>query len=132
MAITEECCYATGKRKESIAKVWLQPGSGNILINKREIKEYFRRDSLEMAAKQPLIITDTLDSFDVHATVLGGGVSGQSGALRLGISRALLVYDPNLRSSLKKAGFLTRDAREVERKKCGQPGARKRYQFSKR
>ncbi len=90
------------------------------------------RDSLERVAKQPLIVSDTLKSYDIHATVLGGGLAGQSGALRLGISRALTISDPNLRSTLKKAGFLTRDARVVERKKYGQPGARKRFQFSKR
>jgi small subunit ribosomal protein S9 len=127
-----ETYYATGKRKEAIAKVWLQPGNGKILINKRDIKEYFMRESLERVAKQPLIVTDTLKSYDIHATVLGGGLAGQSGALRLGISRVLTISDPNLRSTLKKAGFLTRDSRVVERKKYGQPGARKRFQFSKR
>jgi small subunit ribosomal protein S9 len=127
-----ETYYATGKRKESIAKVWIQPGNGKILINKREIKDYFCRDSLERTAKQPLVVTDTIKSYDINATVLGGGLAGQSGALRLGISRALTISDPNLRSTLKKAGFLTRDSRVVERKKYGQPGARKKFQFSKR
>jgi small subunit ribosomal protein S9 len=124
--------YATGKRKESIAKVWLQLGEGNISVNNRTLKEYFRRDSLETNVQLPLVLTETLKSYNVKASVLGGGVSGQSGALRLGIARALIVSNPELRTPLKRAGFLTRDAREVERKKYGQPGARKKYQFSKR
>ena len=124
--------YATGKRKEAIAKVWIQPGEGNVIVNKKKVDEYFRRDSLEMNVKQPLILTDTATSYDVAATVTGGGLSGQSGALRLGISRALIVSNPNLRPTLKSAGFLTRDSRIVERKKYGRPGARKRFQFSKR
>lgn len=124
--------YATGKRKESVAKVWLQLGEGNISINNRTLKEYFRRDSLETNAQLPLVLTETLKSYDVKASVLGGGVAGQSGALRLGIARALIIMNPELRTPLKRAGFLTRDAREVERKKYGQPGARKKYQFSKR
>lgn len=128
----EERYYATGKRKESIAKVWLQPGEGSITVNKRTPDEYFRRESLETIFKQPLVLTDTLESFSIVARVQGGGLSGQSGALRLAISRALLVSNPNLRTTLKKAGYLTRDARVVERKKYGQPGARKKYQFSKR
>ncbi len=124
--------YATGKRKESIAKVWLQLGEGNISINNRTLQEYFRRDSLQTNAQLPLVLTETLESYDVKATVLGGGIAGQSGALRLGIARALIILNPDLRTPLKRAGFLTRDAREVERKKYGQPGARKKYQFSKR
>jgi len=128
----EEKFYATGKRKESIAKVWLERGEGNISINKRDLKEYFRRDSLETNVKLPLVLTETLESYDVKVTVMGGGLSGQSGAVRLGIARALIETDPNLRIPLKRAGFLTRDAREVERKKYGQPGARKKFQFSKR
>jgi small subunit ribosomal protein S9 len=128
----EEKFYATGKRKESIAKVWLERGEGNISVNKRDLKEYFRRDSLESNVKLPLVLTDTLKSYNVKVTVLGGGLAGQSGAMRLGIARALIVTDPNLRTPLKRAGFLTRDAREVERKKYGQPGARKKFQFSKR
>lgn len=128
----EEKFYATGKRKESIAKVWLERGEGNISVNKRDLKEYFRRDSLETNVKLPLVLTETLKSYDVKATVLGGGLAGQSGAMRLGIARALIESDPNLRTPLKRAGFLTRDAREVERKKYGQPGARKKFQFSKR
>jgi len=128
----EEKFYATGKRKEAIAKVWLERGEGNISVNKRDLKEYFRRDSLETNVQLPLVLTDTLKSYDVKVTVLGGGLAGQSGAMRLGIARALIVTDPNLRTPLKRAGFLTRDAREVERKKYGQPGARKKFQFSKR
>jgi len=128
----EERFYATGKRKEAIAKVWLESGEGNISVNKRDLKEYFRRDSLETNVKLPLVLTDTLKSYDVKVTVLGGGLAGQSGAMRLGIARALIVSDPDLRTTLKRAGFLTRDARAVERKKYGQPGARKKFQFSKR
>ncbi|NIP99523.1 MAG: 30S ribosomal protein S9 [Nitrospinaceae bacterium] len=132
MADAEEQFYATGKRKNAIAKVWLTPGEGNILVNKRNLHDYFQRESLETQAKLPLVLTQTLDHYDVMASVCGGGHSGQSGALRLGISRALLETDPNLRTTLKKAGLLTRDSRKVERKKYGQPGARKRFQFSKR
>lgn len=128
----EEKFYATGKRKEAIAKVWLERGEGNISVNKRDLKEYFRRDSLETNVQLPLVLTDTLKSYDVKVTVLGGGLAGQSGAMRLGIARALIVSNPDLRTPLKRAGFLTRDARAVERKKYGQPGARKKFQFSKR
>jgi small subunit ribosomal protein S9 len=129
---TIEKFYATGKRKESIAKVWIQKGSGKISVNKKSIKDYFCRESLECIIKHPLITTETLETIDIQATVQGGGLSGQSGALRLGISRALILTDSSLRSPLKKAGFLTRDSRTVERKKYGQPGARKKFQFSKR
>ena len=101
-------------------------------VNNRTLKEYFRRDSLETNVQLPLVLTETLESFDVKATVMGGGLAGQSGALRLGIARALIETNPDLRTPLKRAGFLTRDARAVERKKYGQPGARKKYQFSKR
>ena len=124
--------YGTGKRKESIAKVWLEPGAGNIVINNKKVREYLKRESLEETVKQPLAITNTLGSYDVRASVRGGGLSGQCGAIRLGISRALLVINPGLRIALKRAGFLTRDSRIVERKKYGRPGARKRFQFSKR
>mgnify|MGYP003958069561 FL=1 len=129
---TIEKFYATGKRKESIAKVWIQKGSGKISVNKKSIKEYFCRESLECIIKHPLVTTETLETIDIQATVQGGGISGQSGALRLGISRALILTDSSLRAPLKKAGFLTRDSRTVERKKYGQPGARKKFQFSKR
>ena len=129
---TIEKFYATGKRKESIAKVWIQKGNGKISVNNKSIKEYFCRESLECIIKRPLITTDRLSSIDIQATVQGGGLSGQSGALLLGISRALILTDSSLRGPLKKAGFLTRDSRAVERKKYGQPGARKKFQFSKR
>ncbi|MBT3183067.1 MAG: 30S ribosomal protein S9 [Nitrospina sp.] len=129
---TIEKFYATGKRKDSIAKVWVQQGEGKISVNNKSLKEYFCRESLECIVKHPLITTETLTSVDIHATVHGGGLSGQSGALRLGISRALILTNSELRAPLKKAGFLTRDSRTVERKKYGQPGARKKFQFSKR
>ena len=124
--------YATGKRKQAIARVWIKPGSGNVIVNTKEIKDYFMRDSLVMNIKQPLTCTSTKESYDISATVIGGGLSGQAGALRLGVSRALLEADPGHRAALKRGGFLTRDARSVERKKYGRPGARKRFQFSKR
>lgn len=132
MISTEEKIYATGKRKEAIAKVWLQSGDGKIVVNNKDLSVYFARKTSDMIVKQPLEITNTLGSYDINATVMGGGLSGQAGALKLGISKALLQLDPDLRPVLKKAGFLTRDSRKVERKKYGQPGARKRYQFSKR
>ena len=124
--------YATGKRKRSIAKVWIQSGSGKITVNSKEVKDYFMRDSLVMNVKQPLNCTSTAESYDIDATVLGGGISGQAGAFRLGLSRALLEADSAHRAALKRGGFLARDARVVERKKPGKPGARKRFQFSKR
>ena len=124
--------YATGKRKQAIAKVWIKSGSGNVTVNTKQIKDYFMRDSLVMNIKQPLTCTSTTESYDISATVVGGGLSGQAGALRLGVSRALLEADPGHRAALKRGGFLTRDARVVERKKYGRPGARKRFQFSKR
>jgi len=124
--------YATGKRKQAIAKVWIKPGSGNVTVNTKEIKDYFMRDSLVRNIQQPLTCTSTTESYDISATVIGGGLSGQAGAVRLGVSRALLEADPGHRAALKRGGFLTRDARIVERKKYGRPGARKRYQFSKR
>ena len=132
MVGTIERFYATGKRKESIAKVWVQAGNGEIIVNNKSLKEYFCRESLECIVKHPLVATDTLGSVNIKATVKGGGLSGQSGALRLGISRALILTNSSLRGPLKKAGFLTRDSRSVERKKYGQPGARKKFQFSKR
>jgi len=124
--------YATGKRKRSIAKVWIQSGSGKITVNSKEVRDYFMRDSLVMNIKQPLNCTSTAESYDIDATVLGGGLSGQAGAFRLGVSRALLEADSAHRAALKRGGFLARDARVVERKKPGRPGARKRFQFSKR
>lgn len=128
----EDRYYATGRRKEAIAKVWIQAGEGSIIVNGKDLSAYFGRKTADMVVHQPLVLTDTLKSLDIKATVLGGGLSGQAGALRLGISRALIVSNPELRPPLKKAGFLTRDSREVERKKYGRAGARKRFQFSKR
>ena len=130
--MTQQRYYATGKRKSAIARVYMKAGSGNIVVNKRSYDEYFTRPSLKMVIKQPFEITGKKDQFDLYVNVSGGGVAGQAGAVKHGISKALLEYDAELRSILKKAGFLTRDARVVERKKYGQPGARKRFQFSKR
>ena len=130
--MTQQRYYATGKRKSAIARVYMKTGSGNIVVNKRSYDEYFTRPSLKMVIKQPFEITGKKDQFDLYVNVSGGGVAGQAGAVKHGISKALLEYDAELRSVLKKAGFLTRDARVVERKKYGQPGARKRFQFSKR
>ncbi len=130
--MTVQRFYATGKRKSAIARVYMKAGSGNIVVNKRNYEEYFSRPSLKMIIRQPLDITGKNDQFDFYINVGGGGVAGQAGAVKHGISKALLEYDADLRPVLKKAGFLTRDARVVERKKYGQPGARKRFQFSKR
>lgn len=124
--------YATGRRKTSTARVWIMAGGGKITVNKRESKEYFKRDVFEKVIRQPLEIANLTDKMDVICTVKGGGLSGQAGALRHGISKALLVYDITLRAAIKKAGLITRDSRVKERKKPGQPGARKRFQFSKR
>ena len=129
---TQERYYATGKRKSAIARVYMKSGNGNIVINKRNYEEYFTRPSLKMIIRQPLEITGKNGQFDFYVNVSGGGVAGQAGAVKHGISKALLEYDVQLRPILKKAGFLTRDARVKERKKYGQPGARKRFQFSKR
>jgi len=130
--MTQERYYATGKRKSAIARVYMKSGTGSIIVNKRNYEEYFSRPSLKMIIKQPLEITGKKEMFDFYVNVNGGGVAGQAGAVKHGISKALLEYDAELRPILKKAGFLTRDARVVERKKYGQPGARKRFQFSKR
>ena len=124
--------YGTGRRKTSTARVYLRPGSGNFVVNQRPFETYFTSEMLKMVIRQPLALTETVDKFDVFVRVDGGGSSGQAGALRHGISRALLEYNPEFRGKLKSAGFLTRDSRKVERKKYGQPGARKRFQFSKR
>jgi len=124
--------YGTGRRKDSVARVYLRPGIGNIVVNKRPVEEYFGRDTLKMILRQPLEITDSLQKFDIIVNVHGGGLSGQAGAIRHGISRALLLAMEDSRGALKKAGMLTRDSRKVERKKYGQPGARKKYQYSKR
>jgi len=124
--------YGTGRRKSSIARVWLVPGKGSIKINKRTLDNYFGRDSLSTVVEKPLELVNKKNELDVFAKVEGGGITGQAGALRHGIARALLQYDPTLRSILKKEGLLTRDARMKERKKYGQKGARARFQFSKR
>jgi small subunit ribosomal protein S9 len=123
---------ATGRRKSSVAQVFLTPGRGDIKVNKREFDDYFPRPTLRMMIRQPMELTGTLNKFDINARINGGGLSGQAGALRHGISRALIKYDADLRGKLKKEGFLTRDPREKERKKYGQKGARARFQFSKR
>lgn len=123
---------AVGRRKTAVARVYLRNGSGNITINKQPIEEYFDREVLQMVLTQPLKLIELLDKFDIYVNVRGGGKSGQAGAVRHGISRALLEYDPDLRGSLKPQGFLTRDPRVKERKKYGQRGARARFQFSKR
>jgi len=124
--------YATGRRKTSTARVFLRPGSGAIKVNHREFEEFFPREALRMQIRTPMVLTETADKFDVLATVAGGGVSGQAGAVRLGIARALVSYNAELRKALKNEGLLTRDARAKERKKYGMAGARKRFQFSKR
>ena len=124
--------YATGKRKNSIARVWIKSGHGKITVNKHDISEYFGRAALQMIIKQPFVPTSTSDTFDVMCTVTGGGLSGQAGAIRHGISKALVMFDPELRPVLRKGGFLTRDSRVVERKKPGRKKARKSFQFSKR
>ncbi|AZT89854.1 30S ribosomal protein S9 [Caldicellulosiruptor changbaiensis] len=124
--------YATGRRKTSVAKVWLSPGSGKIIVNDKSMEEYFPLETLRIIVKQPLTLTETLNKYDVIAKVMGGGLSGQAGAVRHGIARALVLADPTLRPVLKKAGFLTRDPRMVERKKYGLKKARRAPQFSKR
>ncbi|GLG02627.1 SSU ribosomal protein S9P [Alicyclobacillus sacchari] len=123
---------ATGRRKTSVARVRLLPGDGNIVVNKRSMDEYFGLETLKLIVKQPLLLTETLSQYDVYANVYGGGISGQAGAIRHGIARALLKVDPELRPTLKKAGLLTRDARMKERKKYGLKAARRAPQFSKR
>ena len=124
--------YATGKRKNAVARVWLKPGPGRIVVNDREHDKYFARPVLQMMLKQPLTTANRADQFDVTVSVVGGGLSGQAGAVRHGIAKALTYYEPGLRSALKKAGFLTRDSRVVERKKYGRVKARRSFQFSKR
>jgi small subunit ribosomal protein S9 len=124
--------YATGRRKTSVARVWLAPGSGNMVINKQPISEYFRRKTLELIVRQPLEHVCMLGKYDILAIVDGGGWSGQAGAVKMGIARCLVQTDEKLKKQLREGGFLTRDSREVERKKPGQKKARKRFQFSKR
>jgi len=124
--------YATGKRKDAIARVWIKPGSGKVTVNGREMDKYFARPVLQMILRQPFQIAGREGEFDVYATVKGGGLSGQAGAVKHGISKALQLYEPALRGALKAAGFLTRDSRVVERKKFGKRKARRSFQFSKR
>ena len=124
--------YATGKRKDAVARVWIKPGSGKITINGKDFSAYFARPVLQMILKQPIVASNRDGQFDIIATVIGGGLSGQAGAVRHGISKALTYYEPGLRSVLKKGGFLTRDSRVVERKKYGKAKARRSFQFSKR
>jgi len=131
MAATEQY-YATGRRKTSTARVFLRPGKGDIQINKRTLEQYFGRETARMLVKQPLELLDITGKFDVYVNVEGGGISGQAGAIRHGITRALMEYDETLRPALRKAGFVTRDARKVERKKVGLHKARRAPQFSKR
>ncbi len=128
----KEVFSATGRRKESVARAVMTPGEGEFTINGRNIRDYLTRDSLVEHAQRPLVVTETAGTVDVHCRVSGGGNTGQSGAVRLAVSRALLLMNPDYKQVLRKGGFLTRDAREVERKKYGQPKARKRFQYSKR
>lgn len=132
MSTVLERVYATGRRKTSVARVWIRAGSGQVTVNRRSLEEYFPRETLRMLIAQPFHVTNTAGQFDVLATVRGGGPSGQAGALRHGIARALARLDQALRQPLKRAGLLTRDPRMRERKKYGQPGARKKFQYSKR
>jgi small subunit ribosomal protein S9 len=124
--------YGTGRRKTSVARVWIRPGAGRIVVNRRQFEDYFPRETLRMLIAQPLVLTNTFGQVDVHVNVGGGGPSGQAGAVRHGIARALVRLDEALRTTLKKAGLLTRDPRMRERKKYGQPGARQKFQYSKR
>ena len=124
--------YGTGKRKSSIARVWLKPGAGTITVNNKTLDDYFGRDTSKMVVKQPLELTENVDKFDIFVTVKGGGDSGQAGAIKHGITKALLLFDAELLGTLKKAGFITRDSRIKERKKYGKKAARASFQFSKR
>ena len=130
--MAQEIYYSTGRRKSSAARVYIRPGRGSITINRRPLDTYFGRETARMIVRQPLETIDVVDRFDIDVTVAGGGTSGQAGAIRHGITRALIQYDETFRSPLRKAGFVTRDAREVERKKVGLHKARKRPQYSKR
>jgi small subunit ribosomal protein S9 len=130
--MVEELYHAVGKRKKSVARIWMKPGKGEIIINKRPFDDFIKRESDKVQILRPLELTDTLGKYDISANVRGGGVSGQAGAIRHGISRALVDMNPDFRLPLKKAELLTRDPRMKERKKYGQPGARKRFQYSKR
>lgn len=130
--MTEGIYHATGKRKTAVARVWMRPGKGEITINKRPLEQYIVVESDKVMVMEPFEVTDTAGKFDVYVNVRGGGISGQAGAIRHGISRALIIMDPELRDTLKKQRLLTRDPRMKERKKYGQPGARARFQYSKR
>lgn len=132
MPMSETRYYATGKRKSAVARVWMKPGNGSWFVNNRGLMEYFQSDSLVRLIRQPLETVGKKDAFDFYVNVQGGGISGQAGAVKHGIAKALIEFDVALKTVLKKAGFLTRDARIKERKKYGQPGARKRFQYSKR
>jgi small subunit ribosomal protein S9 len=124
--------YGTGRRKDATARVWVEPGEGQITVNKRPMEQYFPRETWQVIVQQPLDVTEQRGKVDIRVNVAGGGLTGQAGAIRHGLTRALMEMNPELRGPLKKAGFVTRDARVVERKKYGRPGARKRFQFSKR
>lgn len=128
----ENIYYATGKRKNAIARTWLKPGNGEVIVNDRPVEDYFKVESARAFLLQPLVLTNSLGAYDVKVRVAGGGVAGQAGAIRHGITRVLMQVNPDFRAPLKKAGFVTRDARVKERKKYGQKGARARFQFSKR
>ncbi len=130
--MAEQKYYATGKRKTSIARVWMKPGTGEIVVNKRPLDIFFGRETSKMVVRQPLELTDNMGKFDIYVNVSGGGISGQAGAIKHGITKALLDVNPELRSTLKQAGFITRDSRIKERKKYGRAGARRSFQFSKR
>jgi small subunit ribosomal protein S9 len=130
--MSESRYYATGKRKRAVARCWLSPGEGKITVNKRSIEDYFTRETDSNLVRQPLALTETLGQFDIMATVAGGGIAGQAGAMRHGVARALMEFNPEFRQLLKRAGFITRDARKKERKKYGKKGARASFQFSKR
>ena len=130
--MAEQRFYATGKRKTSVARVWLKPGTGHVTINNKPIDQYIDRETSKMVVFQPLTLTGSFGKFDIMVNVHGGGISGQAGAIKHGVSKALLEYNPEFREVLKRAGFLTRDSRVKERKKYGQPGARARFQYSKR
>lgn len=132
MPLGKEGFYATGRRKDATARVWIRAGTGVVTVNGRALDQYFGRETSKMVINQPLAILEQIGKLDMEVKVRGGGLSGQAGAIRHGLSRALCAFNPEFRPPLKKAGFLTRDARAVERKKYGQPGARRRFQFSKR
>jgi small subunit ribosomal protein S9 len=132
LQVEKNAFYSTGRRKQAVARVWMMPGTGKIAINKREVDDYFGRATSKMILRQPLELTETLGRYDIYVNVSGGGLSGQAEAIRLGVTRALMLINPSFRPALKKAGYVTRDPRIVERKKYGQRGARARFQFSKR